>query len=125
MMAVVAVFSYNQEISEIKRELKNGFYNPISYHVANTLIQVRGRMRVIRISGFVWLSIHCGGYVLNAMCVLFDPSTEGLSMCLKVLPLKAIPHGVEVLDSDCTSAWLQVDHSGCRLSLALTCAMSA
>jgi hypothetical protein len=41
MMAVIAVFSYNQEISEIKRELRNGFYNPISYHVANTLIQVR------------------------------------------------------------------------------------
>jgi len=40
MMAVIAVFSYNQEISEIKRELKNGFYNPISYHVANTLIQI-------------------------------------------------------------------------------------
>ena len=103
MMAVVAVFSYNQEISEIKRELKNGFYNPISYHVANTLIQVRGRMRVIRISGFVGLSIHCGGYVLNAMCVFFDPSTEGLSKWLKVLPLKAMPHGVEVLDSNCTS----------------------
>lgn len=40
MMAVVSVFSSNMEFSEIKRELKNGFYHPVSYLVANTVIQV-------------------------------------------------------------------------------------
>mmetsp|Transcript_27970 Transcript_27970/g.65187 ORF Transcript_27970/g.65187 Transcript_27970/m.65187 type:complete len:672 (-) Transcript_27970:270-2285(-) len=39
-MGVIAVYALNQEFNEIKRELKNGFYHPISYLVSNTLIQL-------------------------------------------------------------------------------------
>mmetsp|Transcript_48887 Transcript_48887/g.122168 ORF Transcript_48887/g.122168 Transcript_48887/m.122168 type:complete len:708 (+) Transcript_48887:404-2527(+) len=39
-MGVIAVFALNQEFYEIKRELKNGFYHPLSYLVSNTVIQL-------------------------------------------------------------------------------------
>ncbi len=39
-MAVVAVYALNQEFLSVKQEVKNGLYAPVSYLMANFIIQV-------------------------------------------------------------------------------------
>jgi hypothetical protein len=39
-MGVVAVYALNQEFLSVKQEVKNGLYAPVSYLVANSIIQV-------------------------------------------------------------------------------------
>jgi hypothetical protein len=39
-LGVVAVFAYNTEFNSVRKEVKNGLYRPMSYILANTVIQL-------------------------------------------------------------------------------------
>ena len=75
-LGVVAVYSYNEEFSAIKREIKNGMLRPFSYLFSNALIQIPLMlflgMCAISVSGYGMADWYAPHYVSNLVGVRVD-----------------------------------------------------
>lgn len=89
-LGVVAVYSYNEEFSAIKREIKNGMLRPFSYLFSNALIQIPLMlflgMCAISVSGYGMADWYAPHYVQTLlvyalMLWAYEAAAQVFSIC--------------------------------------------
>tara|TARA_B100001741_G_scaffold311521_1_gene312867 strand:- start:1029 stop:1796 length:768 start_codon:yes stop_codon:yes gene_type:complete len=89
-LGVVAVYSYNEEFSAIKREIKNGMLRPFSYLFSNALIQLPLMlflgMCAISVSGYGMADWYAPHYVQTLlvyalMLWAYEAAAQVFSIC--------------------------------------------